>query len=317
MADDHLRIRRRLLAGLAADIAALVHGGGRVVLVSRAAPSPAASTSWASRSGRTRCRPCRRPPPSARAASSPTTSASSATMSSPPRRCCSPARTSPAAPATSTRATRCAGCSRGASCRWSTRTTRRRPTRSASATTTCSPRRWPSCCAPTCSCCSPTRTGLYTTDPRKHQRRRTGAPSHRPGAARGARRRRRVAPRRRRHARQDGGRAHGRGRQRAHGHRQRLPARRARRGGRGARTSGTQVLARATSASAFKLWLRYAKPVRGTLEVDAGAARALAQGGSSLLPVGVKAIHGSFVAGDAVAIVGPRRRRGRPGSRPR
>ncbi len=71
---------------------------------------------------------------------------------------------------------------------------------------------------------------------------------------------------------------------------------------------GTQILARATSASAFKLWLRYAKPVRGTLEVDAGAARALAQGGSSLLPVGVKAVHGAFVS---------RRRRGhhRPGRR--
>jgi glutamate 5-kinase len=68
---------------------------------------------------------------------------------------------------------------------------------------------------------------------------------------------------------------------------------------------GTQILARATSASAFKLWLRYAKPVRGTLEVDAGAARALAQGGSSLLPVGVKAVHGTFVSGDAVAITGP------------
>jgi glutamate 5-kinase len=69
---------------------------------------------------------------------------------------------------------------------------------------------------------------------------------------------------------------------------------------------GTEVLARATSASAFKLWLRYATPVRGTLEVDAGAASALARGGSSLLPVGVKAVHGSFAAGDAVAIVGPR-----------
>jgi glutamate 5-kinase len=68
---------------------------------------------------------------------------------------------------------------------------------------------------------------------------------------------------------------------------------------------GTHILARATSASAFKLWLRYAKPVRGTLEVDAGAARALAQGGSSLLPVGVSAVHGSFAAGDAVAIVHP------------
>jgi glutamate 5-kinase len=68
---------------------------------------------------------------------------------------------------------------------------------------------------------------------------------------------------------------------------------------------GTHVLARPTNASAFKLWLRYAKPVRGTLEVDAGAARALEQGGSSLLPVGVAAVHGTFAAGDAVAIVGP------------
>ena len=68
---------------------------------------------------------------------------------------------------------------------------------------------------------------------------------------------------------------------------------------------GTQVLARATSSSAFKLWLRYAKPVRGTLEIDAGATKALAQGGSSLLPVGVTAVHGTFAAGDAVAIVGP------------
>ena len=68
---------------------------------------------------------------------------------------------------------------------------------------------------------------------------------------------------------------------------------------------GTLVLPRPTNASAFKLWLRYAKPVRGTLEVDAGAARALAQGGSSLLPVGVAAVHGTFAAGDAVAMVDP------------
>jgi glutamate 5-kinase len=68
---------------------------------------------------------------------------------------------------------------------------------------------------------------------------------------------------------------------------------------------GTHVLPRATSTSAFKLWLRYAKPVRGTLEIDAGAARALARGGSSLLPVGVKVVHGTFTSGDAVAIVGP------------
>ncbi len=68
---------------------------------------------------------------------------------------------------------------------------------------------------------------------------------------------------------------------------------------------GTLICARATSVTAFKLWLRYAKPVRGTLEVDAGAVRALAQGGGSLLPVGVVTVHGGFAAGEAVAIVGP------------
>jgi glutamate 5-kinase len=68
---------------------------------------------------------------------------------------------------------------------------------------------------------------------------------------------------------------------------------------------GTVVSPRPAGVSAFKLWLRYAKPVRGTLEVDAGAARAVASGGGSLLPVGVHAVHGGFVAGDAVAIVGP------------
>jgi glutamate 5-kinase len=69
---------------------------------------------------------------------------------------------------------------------------------------------------------------------------------------------------------------------------------------------GTCVAARPTRVSAFKLWLRYAKPVRGTLEVDAGAVRALATGGSSLLPVGVRDVHGAFAPGDAVAIVDER-----------
>ena len=68
---------------------------------------------------------------------------------------------------------------------------------------------------------------------------------------------------------------------------------------------GTEVVAQRRAAPAFKLWLRYAKPVRGTLEVDEGAVRALASGGGSLLPVGVVAVHGSFAAGDNVAIVSP------------
>jgi glutamate 5-kinase len=54
--------------------------------------------------------------------------------------------------------------------------------------------------------------------------------------------------------------------------------------------------------SSFKLWLRYAKPVHGTLVVDAGAARALREQGTSLLPVGIVEVHGDFDAGDAVEI---------------
>lgn len=66
---------------------------------------------------------------------------------------------------------------------------------------------------------------------------------------------------------------------------------------------GTRVSAHSAGVSSFKLWLRYAKPVRGKLEIDAGAVRALAKQGGSLLPVGITGVHGGFVAGDAVAIV--------------
>jgi glutamate 5-kinase len=54
--------------------------------------------------------------------------------------------------------------------------------------------------------------------------------------------------------------------------------------------------------SSFKLWLRYAKPAHGTLLVDDGAARALREHGTSLLPVGILDVHGDFDAGDAVEI---------------
>jgi glutamate 5-kinase len=54
--------------------------------------------------------------------------------------------------------------------------------------------------------------------------------------------------------------------------------------------------------SSFKLWLRYAKPSHGTIVVDSGAARALRDGGTSLLPVGIVDVRGGFDAGDAVHI---------------
>ena len=52
----------------------------------------------------------------------------------------------------------------------------------------------------------------------------------------------------------------------------------------------------------FKLWLRYAKPSQGVVVVDAGAARALRDGGTSLLPVGIVGVEGAFEAGDAVEV---------------
>jgi glutamate 5-kinase len=65
---------------------------------------------------------------------------------------------------------------------------------------------------------------------------------------------------------------------------------------------GTRFDAREGRHSSFKLWLRYAKPTRGRLVVDAGAARALREGGTSLLPVGIVDVAGSFDAGDAVEV---------------
>ena len=66
---------------------------------------------------------------------------------------------------------------------------------------------------------------------------------------------------------------------------------------------GTLFVAREQRYSSFKLWLRYAKPSRGTIVVDAGAARALREGGTSLLPVGVVEVRGEFDEGDAVDVV--------------
>ena len=60
--------------------------------------------------------------------------------------------------------------------------------------------------------------------------------------------------------------------------------------------------------AARKRWIAAMKP-RGEVFVDAGAARALAQG-KSLLPAGVDVISGDFGRGDPVAILGPEGRLG-------
>ncbi len=56
--------------------------------------------------------------------------------------------------------------------------------------------------------------------------------------------------------------------------------------------------------SARKQWILGTLEPQGTLSVDAGAARALARGGS-LLPAGVRALAGTFARGDAVEVLGP------------
>jgi glutamate 5-kinase len=66
---------------------------------------------------------------------------------------------------------------------------------------------------------------------------------------------------------------------------------------------GTRFEPHPERTPSFKLWLRYAKPARGRVLVDTGAARVLREAGSSLLPVGVTGVEGGFEAGDAVEVV--------------
>jgi glutamate 5-kinase len=66
---------------------------------------------------------------------------------------------------------------------------------------------------------------------------------------------------------------------------------------------GTRFPPGKSKYSSFKLWLKYAKPTQGTIVVDEGAAKALREGGTSLLPVGIVDVRGAFDAGDAVEVV--------------
>jgi glutamate 5-kinase len=56
--------------------------------------------------------------------------------------------------------------------------------------------------------------------------------------------------------------------------------------------------------SSRKRWIAGSLSPLGALTVDAGAARALANG-SSLLPAGVRSVEGMFEPGDAITIRGP------------
>ncbi len=68
---------------------------------------------------------------------------------------------------------------------------------------------------------------------------------------------------------------------------------------------GTTFQAHAHTLSARKLWIAFASDVMGTIDVDAGAQRALTERPTSLLPAGVVAVRGAFASGDTVGIAGP------------
>jgi len=66
----------------------------------------------------------------------------------------------------------------------------------------------------------------------------------------------------------------------------------------------TWFVANATPAGVRKQWIAGTLRPCGTVHVDTGAARALAEG-KSLLPAGVTAVDGEFDCGDAVIVRGP------------
>lgn len=68
---------------------------------------------------------------------------------------------------------------------------------------------------------------------------------------------------------------------------------------------GTQFIADLPRLAARKQWLADHLQLRGSVTVDEGAAQALRNAGSSLLPVGVVSVQGEFERGEAIAIHAP------------
>lgn len=68
---------------------------------------------------------------------------------------------------------------------------------------------------------------------------------------------------------------------------------------------GTFFAAPAHHVGAMKHWLAHMPRPQGDLVLDAGAARALRERGTSLLPVGVREVRGAFGVGAAVRCLGP------------
>ncbi|TCW32723.1 glutamate 5-kinase [Gulbenkiania mobilis] len=68
---------------------------------------------------------------------------------------------------------------------------------------------------------------------------------------------------------------------------------------------GTQLVPPTSRMAARKQWLADHLQLAGRLTLDAGAAEAIRERGTSLLPIGVMAVDGHFLRGDCVACVDP------------
>ncbi|MFQ6044127.1 MAG: glutamate 5-kinase, partial [Candidatus Poribacteria bacterium] len=66
---------------------------------------------------------------------------------------------------------------------------------------------------------------------------------------------------------------------------------------------GTLFLAEAERKSGWKRWIAYSLPIKGDLQVDAGAYIALTKRGKSLLASGLIGVRGNFKFGDAVSCI--------------
>jgi glutamate 5-kinase len=66
---------------------------------------------------------------------------------------------------------------------------------------------------------------------------------------------------------------------------------------------GTLFLPQARGLTSKKRWIGFSAQCEGQLVVDDGAVQAMQVGGRSLLAIGVRDVQGSFVKGDAVAVV--------------
>ena len=68
---------------------------------------------------------------------------------------------------------------------------------------------------------------------------------------------------------------------------------------------GTALIAATPKLAARKQWMADHLQLRGTLIVDAGAAKKVRDEGKSLLPIGVIDVQGDFHRGDVIAVRGP------------